>query len=44
MCRLSGDEAGDLPTLVHGGDGDVHGKDIQYKWFALVNSGHLYRI
>ena len=33
-----------LPTLAHDGDGDVHDKDIGCKWFALVNSGHMYRI
>ena len=44
MCRLSGDEGVILPMLVHSGNADVHDKDIQCKWFELVNSGHLYRI
>ena len=41
---MSGDERVYFPVLVHGAGGDVRDKDVQYEWFELVNSGHLYRI
>ena len=44
MCRLGGDEGGDFSDIHAWVGGDDGGKDIQCKWFELVNSGRLYRI
>ena len=44
MCRLGGDERAFLPVMAYGDERDVHDNDVQYEWFEMVNSGHLYRI